>query len=349
MKLAIISDSHFGAKNDSDNLYEVQRNFFEEQFFPYLIKHDIKQILHLGDLFDRRKFINFKTLDFFNRVFIEPLKQNSIAMDIIAGNHDVFHKNTNTLNSLHLLLPKDINIYINPIEKTYDDKLFFLSPWITKDNYDDFIALREKTQAKVCFGHFDFSGFDMLPGVKSYHGFSGKDFKKFDRVMSGHYHTKSDDGHIFYLGVQYEINWADYADKKGFHVYDTETDELDFIVNEKIWHHKILYNDKKNDYNKLCPLLYKDGYVKIVVEEKENPYMLEKLVEKIQKSGVVDLKVVELEKDDVSDFEMDSFEVTDTFSHLERYVEENDTLKDKDSVKGILSSIYIEALSSDEN
>lgn len=350
MKIALLNDSHFGAKNDSETFYHVQKKFFEEQFFPYLKENNINNILHLGDLFDRRKYINFKTLDFFNNVFLKPLLEMNIQMDIIAGNHDVFLKNTNTLNSLHLLLPEDkINIYINPLEKKYDGKLFFLCPWVTRDNLDEFQKMREKTKAKICFGHFDFSGFDMLPGIKSYHGFPKKDFKKFDKVFSGHYHTKSDDGHIHYLGVQYEITWADYADRKGFHIFDTKTEDLEFIINPNIWHKKIFYNDKKNNYKKFDAKEYEMCYVKIIVEEKENPHMMEKMIEKLQKNNVIDLVVVDLAHEDTSDFEISDFEVTDTISYLEKYVEENEGFKDKDSVKSILSSIYTEALTLDEN
>lgn len=62
MKIAIINDTHFGARNDSPFFLEQSLEFFEGTFFPYLKQHGIVNVLHLGDLLDRRKFINFNTL-----------------------------------------------------------------------------------------------------------------------------------------------------------------------------------------------------------------------------------------------------------------------------------------------
>ena len=54
MKIAIINDTHFGVRNDHQGFLDYMFQFFDEQFFPYLIENDIKTVFHLGDVFDRR-------------------------------------------------------------------------------------------------------------------------------------------------------------------------------------------------------------------------------------------------------------------------------------------------------
>ena len=44
MKIAIITDTHFGARNDSVQFDEYFYQFYEGQFFPYLQKNNIKTV-----------------------------------------------------------------------------------------------------------------------------------------------------------------------------------------------------------------------------------------------------------------------------------------------------------------
>ena len=61
MKIALLNDTHFGARNDSPAFLDYFMRFYNEIFFPYLKDNNIKTLIHLGDVVDRRKFINFKT------------------------------------------------------------------------------------------------------------------------------------------------------------------------------------------------------------------------------------------------------------------------------------------------
>ena len=62
MKICILGDTHFGMRNDSLVFLDYCEKFYDEVFFPYLEKNNIKKILQLGDFWDRRKYINFNTL-----------------------------------------------------------------------------------------------------------------------------------------------------------------------------------------------------------------------------------------------------------------------------------------------
>ena len=69
MKIALLNDTHFGCRNDSPAFIKYQNRFYDELFFPYLIENKIDTLIHLGDVVDRRKFINFNTAHNFQPLF----------------------------------------------------------------------------------------------------------------------------------------------------------------------------------------------------------------------------------------------------------------------------------------
>jgi hypothetical protein len=351
MLISIISDSHFGVKSDSESFYEVQKDFFTGQFFPKLKELGITKIVHLGDIFDKRKYINIRTIQHFNECFLNHI--DDFTLDILLGNHDTFYKDTNRINSPSLLMNHpNATLYENTEEIELDGLKILYAPWLCRDNLEHFQKLKNETTAKVCFGHFDFSGFEMLKGIKSEHGFDKKDFKKFDLVLSGHYHTKSSQDNIHYLGTQYEITWSDYNDPKGFHIFDTDTLELTFIQNPLAYHHKIYYNDTLTDYSIFDSSIYKNSYIKLIVEKKENVVMFDKFVSSLCEAGVVDLKIIEdmTSIDNEAYSELENVEnIEDTMTIIDNYTKslsiDNETiLKD---VTSIIKNLYTEALHDD--
>jgi metallophosphoesterase superfamily enzyme len=112
MKIALITDQHFGVRNDSIQFHEYFSKFYSEFFFPFLQRNNIKTIVELGDLFDRRKYINFDSLSRSLEYWFDPIKKANIDLHCIVGNHDIYYKNTNRINSPNLLL-KDyqFNVY----------------------------------------------------------------------------------------------------------------------------------------------------------------------------------------------------------------------------------------------
>ena len=109
-KIAIVTDIHFGARNDNQRVADFQEKFFSEVFFPYIDKHNITIVADLGDTFDRRKFVNFYSLDRAKKMFFTPLKERGIELHVLVGNHDSFYKNTIELNSINLLAEHYHNI-----------------------------------------------------------------------------------------------------------------------------------------------------------------------------------------------------------------------------------------------
>ena len=227
MKIALLNDTHFGCRNDSPAFMEHQNKFYNELFFPYIKRNNIKCLIHLGDVVDRRKFINHNTAHNFKKVFWDRLDDMGIETHIIIGNHDTYYKNTNEVNALqNLNISQNAIVYTHATDVDIDGLKILFIPWICDDNEPESIRTIANSTAGIAMGHLEIKGFEMHSGHMNDHGYEKSMFVKFEKVISGHFHKKSDDGHIYYLGTQYEMTWSDYNCPKGFHIFDTSTREL---------------------------------------------------------------------------------------------------------------------------
>ena len=244
MKIAILNDTHAGVRGDMVAMADYQGRFYKEIFFPYLKENNITHILHLGDYFDRRKYINFSTLKLNREHFIEPMLENGMTMDLIIGNHDTYFKNTNEVNSPDLLLfeSDNINVIQEPEVKNYDGLDIALVPWINSENYADSVEFLMSANAAICMGHFEFEGALMMPGMTCQHGLDHSYVSRYEKVYSGHFHQKSEFANIKYLGSQMQFTWSDFGDNKYFHIFDTDTREMLPVANPLTIFEKIFYD-----------------------------------------------------------------------------------------------------------
>ncbi len=348
MKVAIICDTHFGARNDNEAFLEYFFQFYEGVFFPYLAQHNIDTVIHLGDLMDRRKFVSFKTAKEVRERFIYPLQHMKINFHCIVGNHDIYYKNTNDVNSLKELIDgkyKNIHIYEDPTDVNIGGLDILLLPWINQQNEIYTEGMIMDTQAKVAMGHLEIKGFDMIRGHKNEHGNDKSMFSKFHTVFSGHFHCKSDDGQIYYLGAPYEIYWNDYNDTKGFHIFDTETLELTRIQNPYRIHEKIYYDDSQTAYESHDVSQYTHKFVKVIIVNKKDLYQFDRFMERLMKANCHDIKVIE----DFSDMSADTVSddivqyAEDTTTLINKYVDELPIDLDKDRLKRMMRGLYNEA------
>lgn len=346
MKVALITDQHFGARNDSVAFLDFFEQFYESVFFPTLIENSITTVLILGDTFDRRKYVNFYALDRAKKMFFDKLANAGIKVHMLAGNHDTYYKNTNDVNSPRLLLREYININVidHPATIYVDDVPICMMPWICPENYQDSIDTIADTEAEICMGHFEIAGFSMYRGMESHDGLSKETFQKFDLVFSGHYHHKSDDGHIYYLGNPYELTWQDYNDPRGFHLFDLSSRELQFIVNPYTMFTRIEYNDKEVEPIDLDTYDLKNKYVRLVVANKTDYYKFDKFIQKLYNKGCADIKIIE----DMSEYEDgeigEEISLEDTVSVLTHYIDSIETDVDKDQIKSFMRGLYTEAV-----
>lgn len=347
MKIALCTDTHFGARSDAIVYDKFFEKFYSEVFFPTIDERGIDTVIHLGDVFDRRKYINYATLRSCKRYFFDQLEERGITCHILAGNHDTFYKNTNEINSPDILLGEYSNIvtYSSPCIKRIGDRDILLMPWICSENYEESMKLLKEQATPVCFGHFEIAGAIMHKGHVNEDGLDSKIFKGYDLVCSGHFHHRSTIDNIRYLGNPYELTWVDYADTRGFHVFDSTTLELEFIENPFTIFEKIYYDDAKNDYSKVNGSDYTDKNVKVIVVNKTDYYKFDKFIDKLYAANPIELKIVE----DFSEFESqvadEDVNIEDTMSLLASYVDAIETSVDKDKLKSMLKSLYVEAQS----
>ena len=346
MKVAILNDTHCGVRNSSDIFLQYQERFYEEVFFPYLHKHGIKNILHLGDYYEHRKFVNFKALNANRKHFLEPMRDAGITMDIIPGNHDVYFKNTNELCSLKELLgyfTSNVNIIMEPTVLDYDGLGVAVIPWINNSNYEKYTKWAMQCKAPILGAHLELKGFDMMAGMPNPHGMSADVFSRFEQVLSGHFHTKSHKDNVHYLGSQMEFTWADVDDPKYFHILDTETRELTPIHNPNTIYEKIWYDI--DNMSQFADLRYLDNkFVKLIVVNKGDPYQFERFVDRIQNQKIYELKIAEdfseFLGDNVSD---DEINLDNTETIVYNYIDSVHTDLDKERIKREISELMIEA------
>jgi DNA repair exonuclease SbcCD nuclease subunit len=325
--------------------------FYENVFFPTIKEHGITEVYDLGDTFDRRKFINFHSLKAAKDMWFDPLRENGITLHSIVGNHTAYYKNTNEVNTMELLFKdyENMRLYSSPETIEVDGVSIAMLPWICSGNYEESMAFIKETPAQILFGHLELNGFEMYRGViGSTHGFERNIFDKFDMVCTGHFHHKSSNGNIHYLGAPYEMTWSDYDDDRGFHILDTETRELTFIKNPYRLFHKIVYNDANKTMEELIEQdfeVYKDTFVKMIVKQKNNPYWFDMVVDKIESVGVADLQIVDdnlnLNLEDDSDI---INEAEDTLTIMRKFVDQYADKNVSGHLNTLLFDLYREAI-----
>ena len=347
MKIAILNDTHCGIRNSSEVFLDNAATFYKEVFFPECERQGIDQIVHLGDFYDNRKFINFKAMNHVRKHFLQELRTRGMKMDIIPGNHDTYFKNTNELNSLKECLGhymNEIHIIMEPTVMEYGSLKMALLPWICQDNYDKSMNFIRECKADWLGGHLELANFEMQRGIIQPHGMNHKLFEKFEMVMSGHYHVASQKDNVWYLGSQMEFFWSDAGDKKYFHIVDTETREVQKIRNPHTLFEKIVYNDEKVDYNNYDVSHLDNKFVKVVIIKKEDSFTFDRFIDRIQNQNIHDLKIAENFNEFLGEnVDDEGLEVEDTAQLVDDYIDNVDTDLDKSRIKVDMRELMTEA------
>lgn len=355
MKIALITDQHFGARNDSVHFLDYYEKFYKETFFPTIDSNGIDTILILGDTFDRRKYVNFYSLKRTKEMFFDEVAKRNIKIFMLAGNHDTYFKNTNDVNSVDLLLREydNINVIDKPTTINLDNIPICMIPWICPDNYEQSLEEINNTTADLCMGHFEIAGFAMHRGMPSHEGLNRDIFRRFDHVFSGHYHHRSTSDNIHYLGNPYELTWQDYNDTRGFHLFNLDDYALEFIPNPNVMFHRIVYDDKEDsitEINNKDLTNYTNTYVKVVVVNKTNPYLFDKFMNNLYGVNPIDITIAEDFTDLTEGVEDDMIDqAEDTMTIINKYVDGIDEEHiDNERLKNVLKELYVEALSGEQ-
>ena len=341
MKIAIVGDAHFGARNRNVLIENWQRKFYEEFFWPEMDKMGIDTIFQTGDYFDSRKWINIQTMAFHKEVFVKPAQQRKITTHVIVGNHDIPLRHSLENSSVKQLLDDEeyFHVYDQTITKEFDDCKVTFFPWICKENEEESFELLHEG-GDVAFGHFEIDGFMMHPGSYAQSKTKSVEFDKWNKVISGHFHSQSEKGNIHYVGTPYQMSWSDHSSRHGFWVFDTFDKSMTFHENPFRYFHKIYWeNGTKFDVSTI-----KDSYVKIEVREKTDFEAFEKFIDQVNFNQPFEMKVIESFEEWTSDKVGEIIELASTTDLIEEYISDVVTLQNKDEIVKTMLNIHKEAI-----
>lgn len=344
MKIAFIGDLHFGARNSNQVIQRHQKTFFENVFWPYIEKHNIKTVIQTGDYFDNRKWINLQTMSFQKKYFVDYAEKLNVTVHGIIGNHDIPLRHSLSMNSPQQILTEEhMNFYDKPKMLNFDGVDITFIPWVCKDNYEEVTnVIREGGELLV--GHLETQGAVLLPGRLSDEGYLPADFKNWKEVISGHYHTQNKIANVHYIGLPYQLMWNDTSSKQGFWILDTTDRSWEFIENTYSYFHRLTWNDGC-DYNMD---LLSDSYVKINIKKKTSFEDFERFLDKVNFQVPFEVKIVESFEEYNQENVKDIIQLSSTTELIGEYIDDVATDNNKESIKNLMIEIYEDAMSVEE-
>lgn len=348
MKIVILGDLHFGARNANDAIIFHQKKFFNF-FFNYLEEHGIKMVLQLGDCFDNRRQTNSKALSFAYTEFFDKLRDHGIKMYSILGNHDIYFRESIDIHTGGILLRQFENIEIldHPCKLELDGCTFDFIPWICDENKKECLEYITNSDAEYCLGHFEINDFEVMPNVQFTGGLEESVFKKYKKVFSGHFHLKSDRHRVYYVGTPFQLNWADANRTKSFVVFDTETKTYEDVVNEDNFHLYLEYDDINKKFSKVDGL-NPHSFIKLLVKNKEQPFLFNEFTKRIYKSEPADVKFIESKFSNLNEQEEVKLSVQTMEDIIANYIK-NSSFDNKDDLTRYMLTLYNQAIMGEAN
>jgi len=287
-------------------------------------------------------------------MFFEPARARGITVHWALGNHDLPYKHSLHLSSHEAFREYDnVHIYQDATTISVEDVPVLMVPWLCEGNMTSSLSAIRAFTGGVVMGHFEFGNFDMFRGVPNIHGMSTDDFRHFNLVLSGHYHHKSSQANIHYLGAPYEMIWSDAEDARGFHWWTPQTHQLDFVENPHRLFYRFTYDDTDQSGTYVHTLLdsmreenLTQKIVKVTVKQKTNTVWYDTFVDAVMKLGAHDIQFTDDTAWSTEDFgAVDHDHTLDTQTLIMRYIEtlpwaNTDIQRD---VSVLMSELYQEA------
>ena len=343
MKLCILSDTQYGSRNNYLPFLELNRKFFQNIFWHYLQEHNIKVIVHLGDLVEKRKEISYLTASYLREDFLLPAVHGGYYLHWLLGNHDIYFRETTQINAASILDPGRIWKYKRAVDVVFDGTPILFVPWICKENLEHSLQIINDSKSKALFGHLELQGFEMAKGLLKKEGMDANLLKKFEIVLTGHYHHRSIKDNIYYVGSHAEFTWADYGDEHGFHIFDTETLDVEFIRNPYTVFAKVWYDENKKSDTDFSNLTGK--IVKVIVSSKTNQERYEHFISQIENAQPLDIQVVEdhLNLDLVEDESLVPENMQSTLDIMRAYVKQANNVVPVEKLDKLIVELYNQA------
>lgn len=347
MKIILLADLHIGAKQGAQVMIDHQKKFFDFMF-DYIDKNNIDTIIQLGDANDGRKYANYKVINFAYECLYDVLESRKITYHTLIGNHDVFYKETLDITSSNLLLRnyKYIHVHDQPTTLCFDNVTFDIIPWICNDNQQQCLDYIANSTSDYCCGHFAINQFPVFGSVLYQEGHDRALFKHYKQVFSGHFHTRSHQANISYIGTPYQLTWSDANTSNGFVVFDTQTLTWEYIDNPDRYYYYVTYDDSNPTNTTNVDLLnLENSYVKLIVNSKSKPFLFNNFINRIFGKHPADVKIIDQQLIDLSNKTIvkQDGQVKQTIDLITDYIN-NSEVTDKQQLITLMQSLYNEAL-----
>lgn len=335
MKILNVGDLHLGVKKDDKWVQDLQLDGWI-QMIEYSKKNNIDTWIQYGDIYDVRAHTTQTCMEFSRKLF-DMTEAEGITVHTILGNHDLFYRNTLYPNTpQELLSHRDkVKIYDKPTTVNFDGLDIDLVPWMCDSNTKEIMDFIKQSSSQYCIGHWELNGYYFYRGMKS-HGLEPDFLKSYKQVWSGHFHTISEGGNVKYIGTPFTLTAGDENDPRGFWIFDTVDESMDFVPNTTTWHRKIYYPNKGIKVED-----FKNLSVRVIIEkvDKELPKFeaeLEKVVHELRTVSRVDNSV-----DTDSDEEV---EIKNMLSLMDEYIDAlpDASAEDIKALKSYAKRLYVE-------
>jgi DNA repair exonuclease SbcCD nuclease subunit len=186
----------------------------------YCIEEDIRDIIVLGDLFEKSSSIK-------NEAFIPLVKQLYLMKDgginfiIIIGNHDAINKDNDSI----------VEVFSSIATIVKDSFILNDMAFVSYTKEESKFAEIDPEKIKYLFTHVpiaDFS-FDNAYHATEKHAFKTTVFEDFQFVFTGHFHRHQSKKNIVYVGSPYQMNFGEIGQEKGFVVFDSDLESWKFV------------------------------------------------------------------------------------------------------------------------
>lgn len=291
-KVGIIGDMHFGVRGGDIDFLEFQMNWLYKTLKDMKAR-GINRVIQVGDMLDNRKMLDVRVGWYLTHRFLPMLDELNMVFDSLVGNHNIFYRESNEIHNLWFM---QSHPRFRVIQENLEEEGLLMLGWVNKNNLAEQMSVVANSKAGVCLGHFEFTDFPMYKGVLASHGADVEPFKKFKKVVTGHYHTVSEIGNIIYVGSPYHLTWSDYPDgvERGWFELDTETGSISLHKNEEtdslfsIFHYDHEAKYEASDLKHLAGRI-----VRIVVKDKGDTRKYNKFLALLNEIKFIEYKIVD--------------------------------------------------------
>ena len=222
-RIWLISDTHLGVRSNSREWMDNIESWFRDFFIPTLKSNyqpgDV--LVHCGYIFDSRQSINLYIMNKGIDIF-EDLAE-ILPVYMIIGNHDIFMKSSNDINSLKVFRnAKRITVFSEPQKVYFGNRSALMMPWRDGHAAEAEVLNNPDNFADLVFCHTDIRGFTFNKMQRVEEGNDVDTFKNFKKVYSGHIHWAQNFKNVRMLGSPYELTRSDSGNTKSVWLLNLE-------------------------------------------------------------------------------------------------------------------------------